>query len=162
MSDSNSFANGSEGYAPAPQAQAPAPTPVAPRPVAAAAPPDPNAWAFRAPMSIDELLRQLSANSGQPGMPGGKGGDVRKPAFGSTQAPQQNVDPAHYGETGGETTFFNQSQLGGMKPVTSVPGQGPAGWNPLGLANTGTAATDRIKALIAQLFPNGAPANLGF
>ena len=118
-----------------------------------------NDWANRQPANITELLRQLSANTGQSAMPGGRGGDVRISPFGSNQPSQQNVPAAHYGETGGETTFFNQSQNGGMRPISSV--QPVAGWNPLGTATaaaTGTGTTmttDQIKALIAQLFPQG-------
>lgn len=136
----------------------PAPTPVVP--------PDPNAWAYKPPTDVQTLLRQLSANVGQSFMPMGPGGDVRTPAFGSSAAPQMNVDPAHYGETGGETNFFSTTTKGGMAPIWSAPGSVP-GWDPLGLFNavaakkkgkksTPAAATGgpgSISALINSIFP---------
>ena len=116
----------------------------------------PNAWAYKLPTTLIDLLRQLSANVGQMPMPGGMSGDVRMPAFGSSQQAETNVDPAHYGETGGETTFFNQTMKGGMAPITALPTAlgYPASWNPLG-TNTPATVSDPSKWKPGQPVPAG-------
>ena len=93
-------------------------------------PVDPNAWAYQAPPDAQTLLRQLSANTGQSFMPYGRTGDVRLPAFGQAAAPEMNVDPAHYGETGGETNFFATTTKGGMAPISAAP-RATTDWDPL-------------------------------
>jgi hypothetical protein len=120
-----------------------------------------NSWAYRAPLDITELLRQLSANVGQTPMPGGRGGSVRNPAFGSPAKPEMNPDPFHYGETGGETTFFNQTTKGGMAPISALPTNlgYPADWNPLGTSGSSASATQpdinaMIKDLYSKLYPS--------
>ena len=113
-------------------------TPVTPTPT----PQQANPWAFRPPTSTQELLRQLSANVGQDFMPYGLGGDVRLPAFGTPGSAQMNVDPAHYGETGGETNFFTTSTGGGMAPISAAP-RAATDWNPLGLFPKAAASSSK-------------------
>jgi hypothetical protein len=122
---------GGGGASKTPRTPKPPKTPKPPVPT----PVDPNAWAYKPPPDAQTLLRQLSANVGQEFMPYGPGGDVRQAAFGSSAAPQMNVDPATYGETGGETNFFQTTTKGGMAPISSVP-RTVSNWDPLGLFKT--------------------------
>jgi hypothetical protein len=108
-----------------PIAAQPTPAPTAP----------PTEWWKRNPSDITELLRQLSVNAGQMGMPGGNVGAVQKPAFGTMGQPVIPQDMRTYGQAPnmGEATFFQQSMNGGMAPIAAMSPLGvPAGWNPLG------------------------------
>jgi len=91
-------------------------------------------WASRIPQNVTELLRQLSANAGQPAMPGGQVGAVTQPAFGSTAAPSVMTSAKGYGQTSGEPTFFQQSLYGGMAPISANSPLGvPENWNPFNI-----------------------------
>ena len=108
-----------------PIAAQPTPAPTAP----------PTEWWKRNPSDITELLRQLSVNAGQMGMPGGNVGAVQKPAFGTMGQAVIPQDMRTYGQAPnmGEATFFQQSMNGGMAPIAAMSPLGvPAGWNPLG------------------------------
>lgn len=110
-----------------PVAAQPTPAPTAP----------PTEWWKRNPSDITELLRQLSVNAGQMGMPGGNVGAVQKPAFGTMGQAVIPQDMRTYGQAPnmGEATFFQQSMNGGMAPIAAMSPLGvPAGWNPLGQA----------------------------
>lgn len=92
-------------------------------------------WAAQQPKSTTQLLRQLSANAGQMPMPGGPVGAVLQPSFGSSRPATTNYNPATYGQNPGmgEATFFRQSMLGGMTPLSALTPLGvPKGWNPFG------------------------------
>lgn len=94
----------------------------------------PNWWQ-RNPNDITELLRQLSVNAGQMGMPGGMVGAVQKPAYGTIGQAMIPQGMQGYGQTPnmGEATFFQQGMNGGMAPIAAMSPLGvPAGWNPLG------------------------------
>jgi hypothetical protein len=107
-----------------------------PRPKPAPSPvPAQPAWWERNPTDIIELLRQLSVNAGQMGMPGGYVGAVQKPAFGTGGQPMIPQEMRTYGQAPnmGEATFFQQGMNGGMAPIAAMSPLGvPAGWNPLG------------------------------
>jgi hypothetical protein len=90
-------------------------------------------WASQKPDSIQQLLRQLSANAGQMPMPGGQVGAVLQPSFGSSRPATTNYNPANYGQRPGlgEATFFQQSMKGGMAPISAITPLGvPKNWNP--------------------------------
>ena len=103
--------------------------------------PNPNApapdaaWRRVNPTDTSQLLRQLSFNVGEMGMPGGYVGAVQLPAYGSGLPPVNNPDMKTYGQTPGygEATFYQQSMKGGMTPVSALSPMGvPQGWNPGG------------------------------
>lgn len=126
--------------------------------------PNPNAWAYKPPTDIQTLLRQLSANAGQEFMPYGPGGDVRQPIWGTNGQPEMNVDASTYGETGGETNFFQTTTKGGMAPISAAP-RTATDWNPLGGAKSPTttpgttpAGGDSRDARYQQLMSGTAPA----
>lgn len=107
----------------------------APKPPAPPAPPKTPNWWERAPVDVTELLRQLSVNAGQIGMPGGPSGAVVMPAFGSGAQAVMNPDMRTYGQVPGmgEATFFTQGMNGGMAPIAAMSPIGvPQNWNPVG------------------------------
>lgn len=92
-----------------------------------------DVWRRRNPTDNTELLRQLSFNAGEMGMPGGYVGGVQLPAYGSNLQPVSNLDPASYGRTPGygEATFYQQSMKGGMAPISAMSPMGvPQDWKP--------------------------------
>lgn len=99
--------------------------------------PKPSTGGFNTvPTSLANLLQQLSANAGQMAMPGGPVGGVIQAPQGSGRPPVM-MDPATYGQTGGEATFYRQSINGGMAPISAVGNVGvPDAWNPTGAPKT--------------------------
>lgn len=98
-----------------------------------------QAWRREMPKDNTQLLRQLSFNAGEMGMPGGYVGAVQMPAFGSSAQPVNNPDMATYGQQPGlgEATFFQQSMKGGMAPIAAMSPLGvPEGWNPGGSSSS--------------------------
>lgn len=100
-------------------------------------------WQRQNPTNVTDLLRQLSANAGEIGMPGGYVGGVQIPAY-RTDGPQlpaiNNPDMRTYGRTPGygEATFYRQSMQGGMAPIAAMSPLGvPEDWKP----NTAPAPT---------------------
>lgn len=94
-----------------------------------------DAWRRQMPTNVTDLLRQLSVNVGELGMPGGYVGAVQLPAYGSGGTPTMTPDMLHYGQQPnlGEATFYQQSMKGGMTPIAAMSPLGvPQGWNPLG------------------------------
>lgn len=94
-----------------------------------------DAWRRVMPTDTSQLLRQLSYNAGEMGMPGGYVGAIQLPAYGETQPPVNNPDMSSYGQAPGlgEATFYQQSMKGGMAPIAAMSPLGvPQGWNPGG------------------------------
>ena len=94
-------------------------------------------WRREMPKDNTQLLRQLSFNTGEMGMPGGYVGAVQMPSFQfGTQNPAiNNPNMGSYGQQPGygEATFYQQSMKGGMAPIAAMSPLGvPAGWNPGG------------------------------
>lgn len=115
-------------------------------PPAPVAPPKNQNWWERAPVDVTELLRQLSVNAGQIGMPGGPSGAVVMPAFGSGRQAVMNPDMRTYGQVPGmgEATFFTQGMNGGMAPISAMSPIGvPQNWNPVGANSGGSAARNK-------------------
>jgi hypothetical protein len=112
-----------------------------------------DAWRRVMPTNNSQLLKQLSYNTGEMGMPGGYVGAIQLPAYGSTQAPVNNPDMTKYGQTPGlgEATFYRQSINGGMTPIASMSPMGvPQGWNP-----GGTSTEDQLNAYLTKLGTDG-------
>lgn len=115
-------------------------TPGTPKP-----PADP--WRREMPTDTSQLMRQLSFNAGEMGMPGGYVGAVQIPAYGSTQPPVNNPDMTTYGQQPGigEATYYMQSMNGGMAPIAAMSPLGvPAGWNPGGGGKLGYGQRMRL------------------
>lgn len=117
-------------------------------------------FATEFPNSPTQVLRQLSANAGQMGMPGGYTGAVQLPAYapGRTAKPVLNPDMRTYGQQPnmGEARFFTQSMTGGMTPIASMTPLGvPQNWNPLGANNPQGDLEKYIKDLLGKSGPNG-------
>lgn len=96
-----------------------------------------TAFASQMPTSPTQIMRQLAANAGQMGMPGGYTGAVQLPAFttGTRQPASLMTSAAGYGQKPGmgEARFFQQSMGGGMAPISAMNPLGvPEKWNPLG------------------------------
>lgn len=94
-----------------------------------------DVWRRVMPTDTSQLLKQLSYNAGEMGMPGGYVGAVQLPAYGETQPPVNNPDMSKYGQAPGlgEATFYQQSIKGGMTPLAAMSPLGvPQGWNPGG------------------------------
>lgn len=94
-----------------------------------------DAWRRQMPTDITTLLRQLSVNAGEMGMPGGYVGAVQLPAYGSGLSPVMNPNMTTYGQQPniGEATFFQQSMKGGMAPIAAMSPLGvPENWKPIG------------------------------
>jgi hypothetical protein len=112
-----------------------------------------DAWRRVMPTNNSQLLKQLSYNAGEMGMPGGYVGAIQLPAYGSTQAPVNNPDMTKYGQAPGigEATFYQQSMNGGMTPIASMSPLGvPQGWNP-----GGTSTEDQLNAYLTKLGTDG-------
>lgn len=121
----------------------------------ASAKPDP-AWRREMPKDTSQLLRQLSFNAGEIGMPGGYVGAVQLPAYGSTQAPVNNPDMSKYGQGQGigEATFYQQSMKGGMAPIAAMSPLGvPDGWNPGGSSTS--SLQQQLQAYLSGLASSG-------
>lgn len=96
-------------------------------------PSEEDKWRREMPTDTSQLLKQLSYNAGEMGMPGGYVGAIQLPAYGSTQAPVNNPDMSKYGQADGigEATFYQQSMKGGMAPIAAMSPLGvPEGWKP--------------------------------
>lgn len=109
-------------------------------------------WRRVMPTDTSQLLKQLSYNAGEMGMPGGYVGAVQLPAYGETQPPVNNPDMSTYGQAPGlgEATFYRQSINGGMAPIAAMSPLGvPAGWNPGGTSTDDTKSKldDYLKGL---------------
>ncbi len=91
-------------------------------------------WATQRPQSTQQLLRQLSGNSGQTPMPGGAVGAIQMRPLGTGRPQTGQVMRGigdNYGGKGGEATFFAQSTRGGMAPISALGTLGrPQQWNP--------------------------------
>lgn len=110
-----------------------------------------QAWRRENPTSTSQLLRQLSFNVGETGMPGGYVGAVQLPSYGSGAAPVNNPDMRTYGRTPnlGEATFYRQSMKGGMTPIAAMSPMGvPEGWNP------GGTSTDTMRSQLEAYLRN--------
>lgn len=97
-------------------------------------------WRRVMPTDTSQLLKQLSYNAGEMGMPGGYVGAIQLPAYGETQPPVNNPDMSKYGQASGlgEATFYQQSMNGGMAPIAAMSPLGvPEGWNPGGSSSGG-------------------------
>lgn len=97
-----------------------------------------QAWRRENPTNTSQLLRQLSFNAGEMGMPGGYVGAIQTPAYGTGLPPKMLTDTKNYGrEPGyGEANFFQQSMKGGMAPIAAMSPLGvPEGWNPGGTSS---------------------------
>lgn len=100
-----------------------------------------DAWRRVMPTNTSQLMKQLSYNVGETGMPQGYVGAIQLPAYGETQPPVNNPDMSKYGQASGlgEATFYQQSIKGGMTPIAAMSPLGvPADWNPGGSSNTDT------------------------
>lgn len=120
-----------------------------------------QAWRRKMPTDTSQLLRQLSFNAGEMGMPGGYVGAVQLPAYGSTQPPVNNPDMTTYGQQPGigEATFYQQSMKGGMAPIAAMSPLGvPAGWNPGG---TGSSAQQQLQDYLDKLNSSGSGTGTG-
>lgn len=113
-----------------------------------------NAWRRSLPTDTTQLLRQLSANVGELGMPGGYVGAVQMPSY-QMPGPQlpaiNNPNMATYGRQPGygEATFYQQSMKGGMTPIAAMSPLGvPEGWNPGGGSSNYTAPSSSLQSLI--------------
>lgn len=96
-------------------------------------------WRRVMPTDTSQLLKQLSYNAGEMGMPGGYVGAIQLPAYGETQPPVNNPDMSKYGQAKGlgEATFYQQSMNGGMAPIAAMSPLGvPEGWNPGGASGS--------------------------
>jgi hypothetical protein len=99
-------------------------------------------WRRQMPADSTQLLRQLSYNAGEMGMPGGYVGGVQMPSYqtGGPQLPAiNNPNMATYGQQPGygEATFYQQSMKGGMAPIAAMSPLGvPEGWNPGGSSSS--------------------------
>jgi hypothetical protein len=94
-----------------------------------------QAWRRENPTNTSQLLRQLSFNAGEMGMPQGYVGGVQLPAYGTGLPAQMLTDTKNYGRQPGygEANFFQQSMKGGMAPIAAMSPLGvPEGWNPGG------------------------------
>lgn len=94
-----------------------------------------ESWRRELPTDTTQLLRQLSFNTGEMGMPGGYVGAVQMPSYqtGGNLPAINNPDMSKYGQQPGygEATFYQQSMKGGMTPVAAMSPLGvPEGWNP--------------------------------
>ena len=98
-------------------------------------------WRRSLPTDTTQLLRQLSFNAGEMGMPGGFVGGVQMPSYqmggnSSQQLPAiNNPDMSKYGRQPGygEANFYQQSMKGGMAPIAAMSPLGvPEGWAPGG------------------------------
>lgn len=113
-----------------------------------------EAWRRTMPTNTTQLMKQLSYNAGEMGMPGGYIGAVQQPAYGSTQAPVNNPDMTKYGQAPGigEATFYRQSMNGGMAPIAAMSPLGvPAGWNPGGTSSTATDSASKLKDYLTNI-----------
>lgn len=97
-----------------------------------------EAWRRQLPTDTTQLLRQLSFNVGEIGMPGGYVGGVQMPSY-QMPGPQlpaiNNPDMSKYGRQPGygEANFYQQSMKGGMTPIAAMSPLGvPEGWAPGG------------------------------
>lgn len=109
-----------------------------------------DAWRRKMPTDTSQLLKQLSYNAGEIGMPGGYVGAVQLPAYGSNQPPVNNPDMSKYGQAPGigEASFYQQSVNGGMAPIAAMSPLGvPAGWNPGGSSDIKSQLDDYLKNL---------------
>lgn len=115
-------------------------------------PSEEDKWRRVMPTDTSQLLRQLSYNAGEIGMPGGYVGAVQLPAYGETQPPVNNPDMSKYGQGKGlgEATFYQQSMNGGMAPIAAMSPIGvPEGWKP-----GGTSTKDELTSYLDKI--NGA------
>ena len=106
------------------------------------------------PTDTSQLLRQLSFNAGEMGMPGGYVGAVQLPSYGSTLQPVNNPDMSKYGQGAGlgEATFYQQSMKGGMTPISAMSPLGvPDGWNPGGTTTPASSKTS-LDSYLSSLF----------
>lgn len=102
------------------------------------APKPDETWRRELPKDTTQLLRQLSFNAGEIGMPGGYVGAIQLPSYGSSAQPINNPNMATYGRAPGvgEATFYQQSMKGGMAPIAAMSPLGvPEGWNPGGASS---------------------------
>lgn len=117
-------------------------------------------WRRVMPTDTSQLLKQLSYNAGEMGMPGGYVGAIQLPAYGETQPPVNNPDMSKYGQAKGlgEATFYQQSMNGGMAPIAAMSPLGvPEGWNPGGSSST----ADELKKYLDRLGNGGGNGNGG-
>jgi hypothetical protein len=110
-----------------------------------------NAWRRENPTDVNQLLKQLSFNAGEMGMPGGYVGGVQMPSY-QMPGPQlpaiNNPDMKMYGRTPGygEATFYRQSMKGGMAPIAAMSPLGvPTDWKPGG---NYTAPSSSLQSLV--------------
>lgn len=112
-----------------------------------------DAWRRVMPTNTSQLLKQLSYNAGETGMPGGYVGAIQLPAYGSTQPPVNNPDMTKYGQGNGigEATFYQQSIKGGMAPIAAMSPLGvPEGWNPGGTSTDTKSQLDKYLASLGS------------